>query len=37
MVKNLILSTTFCGTLLGGVAWAENEGAQVKDKEQRNL
>lgn len=30
MVKNLILSTVFCGILLGGVTWAESEGGQVK-------
>lgn len=32
MVKNLILSTAFCGILLGGVAWAESEGVQVKER-----
>ena len=31
MVK-LILSTALCGILLGGVAWAENEGAQVQER-----
>jgi len=31
MVK-LILSTALCGILLGGVAWAESEGAQVKER-----
>jgi hypothetical protein len=32
MVKNLILSTALCGILPGGVAWAESEGDQVKQK-----
>ena len=31
MVK-LILSTALCGILLSGVAWAESEGAQVKER-----
>ena len=32
MVKNLILSTALCGILLGGTAWAESEGVQVKER-----
>ena len=32
MLNRLILSTAFCGILLGGVAWAESEGAQVKER-----
>jgi len=31
MVTRLILSTALCGILLGGVAWAESEGARVKE------
>lgn len=32
MLNCLILSTALCGILLGGVAWAESEGAQVKER-----
>ena len=32
MLNCLILSTALCGILLGGVACAESEGAQVKER-----